>query len=91
MWLLFRHVGVCCPDDIVVSSLTGSRIVMDLPAGGHDYDDEENSSTLGEGIIFYYSIYNINKYLNLKAVVYHQRFDSERAQLNHPELVSGHG
>ncbi|KAK4871778.1 hypothetical protein RN001_015902 [Aquatica leii] len=45
------HIGVCCPDDILVSKLTGSRILLDLPAGGLDYDDDEQiSSTSGCGI-----------------------------------------
>ncbi|KAB0800986.1 hypothetical protein PPYR_05340 [Photinus pyralis] len=44
------HVGVCCPDDVLISKLTGSRIVMDLPAGVRDYDDDEELSTSGCGI-----------------------------------------
>lgn len=40
----FRHVGVCCPDDIALNGLTGSRLVMDLPAGGLDYEESEAST-----------------------------------------------
>ncbi|KAK5639467.1 hypothetical protein RI129_011959 [Pyrocoelia pectoralis] len=46
------HVGVCCPDDVLISKLTGSRIVMDLPAGARDYDDDEELSTSGCGITY---------------------------------------
>lgn len=42
-----RHVGVCCPDDIVLSNLAGSNILMDLPAGGQDYDEANGDSTTG--------------------------------------------
>ncbi|XP_017779863.1 PREDICTED: uncharacterized protein LOC108565091 [Nicrophorus vespilloides] len=35
------HVGVCCPDDILLQSLTGAQLIMDLPAGGEEYDDED--------------------------------------------------
>ncbi|XP_025836997.1 uncharacterized protein LOC112906651 [Agrilus planipennis] len=35
-------VGVCCPDDILLSNIVGSRIIMDLPAGGEDYDEQQN-------------------------------------------------
>ncbi|XP_018566664.1 trypsin-1-like isoform X2 [Anoplophora glabripennis] len=41
-------VGVCCPDDLVSSGAAGSHIVMDLPAGGYDYDD--NATNTGCGI-----------------------------------------
>lgn len=39
-----RHVGVCCPDDIALSGLTGSMLVMDLPAGGLDYEESETNT-----------------------------------------------
>lgn len=46
----FRHVGVCCPDDIALSGLTGSALVMDLPAGGLDFEETEtNAGTLSAG------------------------------------------
>ncbi|KAJ8923627.1 hypothetical protein NQ315_010206 [Exocentrus adspersus] len=41
-------VGVCCPDDIASSGTTGSQLVMDLPAGGYDYDD--NATNTGCGV-----------------------------------------
>lgn len=41
----FRHVGVCCPDDIALSGYEGSQIIQDLPGGGDDY---ENENTTGE-------------------------------------------
>ncbi|KAF5272831.1 hypothetical protein FQR65_LT00427 [Abscondita terminalis] len=43
------HIGVCCPDDILLSKLTGSRILMDLPAGGLDYEDEDEKSVSTSG------------------------------------------
>lgn len=47
----FRFVGVCCPDDIASPGAAGSVIVLDLPAGGYDYDD--NSTNTG---MLYYNI-----------------------------------
>lgn len=43
-WRSCRHVGVCCPDDIALSGLTGSALVMDLPAGGFDYEESETNT-----------------------------------------------
>lgn len=40
--MFYRHVGVCCPDDIILSGLPGSLLIMDLPAGGLDYDEEDD-------------------------------------------------
>ncbi|VEN53482.1 unnamed protein product [Callosobruchus maculatus] len=42
-----RFVGVCCPDDITSSNLVGSQLIMDLPAGGYDYEDNENTTGCG--------------------------------------------
>ncbi|XP_050313186.1 trypsin-1-like [Anthonomus grandis grandis] len=42
------YVGVCCPDDVALSGLIGSQLVQDLPAGGEDYD--ENNNVTGCGI-----------------------------------------
>ena len=44
--LVCRHVGVCCPDDIALSGVAGSQIILDLPGGGEDY--EKNDNTTGE-------------------------------------------
>ncbi|CAH0562273.1 unnamed protein product [Brassicogethes aeneus] len=41
------HVGVCCPDDIAVNSYAGSQIIMNLPAGGNDYDKDDNVTGCG--------------------------------------------
>jgi hypothetical protein len=40
----YRHVGVCCPDDIALSGLAGSQIISDLPGGGDDYDEKDNTT-----------------------------------------------
>lgn len=42
--IFYRHVGVCCPDDIALSGLAGSQIILDLPGGGTDYEDNENTT-----------------------------------------------
>jgi hypothetical protein len=41
------HVGVCCPDDIALSGLAGSQIISDLPGGGDDYDEKDNTTGCG--------------------------------------------
>ncbi|KAL1492643.1 hypothetical protein ABEB36_010872 [Hypothenemus hampei] len=43
-------VGVCCPDDVALSGMVGSQLIMDLPAGGEDYDDNDDSVITGCGI-----------------------------------------
>lgn len=48
----FSFVGVCCPDDIVSPGAAGSSILVDLPAGGHDYPD--NATNTGMIYIFFY-------------------------------------
>lgn len=37
-------MGVCCPDDIALSGLAGSQIILDLPGGGEDYDINDNTT-----------------------------------------------
>lgn len=37
-------MGVCCPDDIALSGLAGSQIILDLPGGGEDYEDNDNTT-----------------------------------------------
>lgn len=41
---IFSFVGVCCPDDILSSGVVGSQVVIDLPAGGYDYEGNENNT-----------------------------------------------
>ncbi|KAJ8942494.1 hypothetical protein NQ318_017790 [Aromia moschata] len=41
-------VGVCCPDDIASANMAGSHLIMDLPAGVYDYED--NATNTGCGI-----------------------------------------
>ncbi|CAG9759819.1 unnamed protein product [Ceutorhynchus assimilis] len=41
------YVGVCCPDDVALSGMIGSQLVMDLPAGGEDYDLKNNVTGCG--------------------------------------------
>ncbi|XP_019865700.2 venom protease [Aethina tumida] len=41
------HVGVCCPDDIAVSGYTGAQLIMNLPAGGNDYEKDDNITGCG--------------------------------------------
>lgn len=43
-------MGVCCPDDIALSGLAGSQIILDLPGGGEDY--ENNDNTTGNVLLF---------------------------------------
>ncbi|CAH1153546.1 unnamed protein product [Phaedon cochleariae] len=40
-------VGVCCPDDIASAGVVGSQLVMDLPAGGNDYDENDGQTGCG--------------------------------------------
>ncbi|XP_066155510.1 chymotrypsin-like protease CTRL-1 [Euwallacea fornicatus] len=40
-------VGVCCPDDVVLSGIIGSQLIMDLPAGGEDYEENDNITGCG--------------------------------------------
>ncbi|XP_019765267.2 trypsin-1 [Dendroctonus ponderosae] len=40
-------VGVCCPDDVALSGMVGSQLIMDLPAGGDDYGDQNNITGCG--------------------------------------------
>ncbi|XP_060537122.1 trypsin-1-like isoform X2 [Cylas formicarius] len=42
-------VGVCCPDDIALSGVIGSQLIMDLPAGGEDYDATDDNTGCGLG------------------------------------------
>ncbi|XP_065165156.1 coagulation factor IX-like [Atheta coriaria] len=41
------HVGVCCPDDILLRSLTGAQVIMDLPASGDEYGEEDANTGCG--------------------------------------------
>ncbi|XP_030746277.1 trypsin-like [Sitophilus oryzae] len=40
-------VGVCCPDDVALGGMIGSQLIMDLPAGGEDYDIKDNLTGCG--------------------------------------------
>ncbi|KAF7268537.1 hypothetical protein GWI33_018409 [Rhynchophorus ferrugineus] len=40
-------VGVCCPDDIALKGSIGSQLIMDLPAGGEDYDETDTFTGCG--------------------------------------------
>ncbi|XP_056646082.1 trypsin-1-like [Diorhabda sublineata] len=42
-----RFVGVCCPDDITSSAVSGSQLIIDLPAGGEDYDETDQYTGCG--------------------------------------------
>nr|XP_022912169.1 venom protease-like [Onthophagus taurus] len=41
------HIGVCCPDDILLATAQGSLVIKDLPASGTDYDDDDKNSGCG--------------------------------------------
>ncbi|XP_072402482.1 venom protease-like [Diabrotica undecimpunctata] len=40
-------VGVCCPDDIASAGVVGSQLIIDLPAGGDDYDEGDKYTGCG--------------------------------------------
>lgn len=37
-------MGVCCPDDILLPQIRGAQTVRDLPAGGEDYDKDDQNA-----------------------------------------------